>query len=262
MTMLGLIEVCMMANGFIIPEKSFLGKTEWASKAGLTRIGMAEEDEPETPAAASAGVDVTALKEEIASLEATLTALKKTASELEEDAEDYSEKGYLLKCAEMDNTRRRRDQANMDSRAAAKATVVREFLPVLDDLQALGDTFQGNSFAQGYSTLAWNLDQAFKDMDVEEIHAQPGDAFDTNTMNVVQERYSDRVPKGCVIQQLSKGFQIKGNLMRLVHVVISLGSEADALAAAAQPNANQDHHNHQSQENQPIQQDQPQQSSD
>lgn len=62
----------------------------------------AENEEPQEDP------EITAIKEEIESLEAHLKAKRLEANRLIDLADDYTEKGYVRKCAEMENMRRGR----------------------------------------------------------------------------------------------------------------------------------------------------------
>lgn len=65
----------------------------------------AAEEESEEP---QEDPEITAMKEEIESLEAHLKAKRLEANRLIDLADDYTEKGYVRKCAEMENMRRGR----------------------------------------------------------------------------------------------------------------------------------------------------------
>jgi hypothetical protein len=70
--------------------------------------GEGEDDADEKEEEPQEDPEITALKEEIAALEATLKTKRSTLSYTQDQSEEYSKGGYARKVAEMENMRRAR----------------------------------------------------------------------------------------------------------------------------------------------------------
>lgn len=176
--------------------------------------------------------EVTAMKEEISNLEGNLNTLRRTYSNLKEAAENYSEKGYLRKCAEMDNTRRRRESFSSDDRVRSRASAVKNFIPVLDKLQELSQKYEEVDFAKPYNALGSNFRNSFTELNVVEFEMKSNEIADPNKVKRISEEYSDEYAKGTVIHQEKSGLELQGNVIKLAECVVSLGSEKEAIAEA------------------------------
>lgn len=185
-----------------------------------------EEEEPkEDPA-------VTALKEEIVKLERELKSKQATLNRVKDDVDTYTESGYLRKCAEMDNVRRMRAAATSSNVESSRATVLGDFLPVLDDLRSLDQIYADNSFAQKYGALRWDYENALKSFGAADFTLAEGDSFDSLRAVSVGEEYSDTISKGSVVAVTREGVEVSGIVVRPVECVVSLGSEAEAVREA------------------------------
>ena len=96
----------------------------------------------------------------------------------------------------------------------------------------LDSQYAGDEIAKSYSALKGVMVGAFKDLKAEEFAYEIGDVVDERRVNVVEQVYSDEINKGCIVQTLTTGWELEGNLMRPSDVVASAGSEAEAIAAA------------------------------
>lgn len=198
------------------------------------------EDEEEEKEAEKEDPEITALKSEISSLENQLKSSKKKYSYLLEEVEDFSEKGYLRKCADMDNVRRLRDMSFSNDRLAARASAVQNFIPILDELTQLSEENADVEFAKAYSALKWNLESVFEELEVTKVTAAVGDKVNKGRMAVVGKEYSDSLDEDTVMKEVKPGLEIKGNVMQLVEVVISLGSEEEAKKREAEKKAKEE----------------------
>ncbi len=102
----------------------------------------------------------------------------------------------------------------------------------MDELINLDRNYADDEIAKSYSALKGVMVGAFKDLKAEEFAFEIGDVVDERRVNVVEQVYSDEISKGCVVQTLTSGWELEGNVMRLSDVVASAGSEAEAAAAA------------------------------
>lgn len=173
--------------------------------------------------------EVESLKEEIAELEETLKAKNREINSIEKLAEQYTEAGYARQVAEMESFRRSRTANAVDVKTVARAEVLQNFLPIVDELDSLSEKYADDEFVKKYSALSWDFRNALKDMGVEEFFIQDGEKRDLRRVKAVDQEYSDSIPKGHIIRSIegSKGYELEGNVMRMVEAVISLGPEID-----------------------------------
>ena len=167
--------------------------------------------------------ELKAIKEEIASLEASLRNKRMDCSRLEDMAEEYTESGYLRKCAEMDNTRKRSVSSHQTSKYAARANVVKQhFLTILEQMQSLHDQYPtGNS----YNALLTDLDLVLqKKIEVTPYEAVPGKDITANREAVVGYELSDTIPKGAILRTVHAGLEIHGNVIRPAQCIVSKGA--------------------------------------
>ena len=111
------------------------------------------------------------------------------------------------------------------NKEAAKAAIVQNFLPVLDELQQLRRDFGQDDFGSKYSGLAGAMNAALKELGVEEYTAETNTPVNPQRVQVVEEEYNEEIPKGNIIRPVSMGMELSGNVMRLAQAVASLGSE-------------------------------------
>jgi len=167
--------------------------------------------------------ELKAIKEEIASLEASLRNKRMDCSRLEDMAEEYTEGGYLRKCAEMDNTRKRSVSSHQTSKYVARANVVKKhFLDILEQMQSLHDQYPtGNS----YNALLTDLNLVLqKKIEVTPYEAVPGKEVTANREAIVGYELSDTIPKGTILRSVQAGLEIHGNVIRPAQCMVSKGA--------------------------------------
>lgn len=186
--------------------------------------GMEEEDEEVDE---EVDEELEAVKKEIAELESKLKNKNRELDSIEKMGEQYTAGGYARKVAETEQYRKSKYAASADGKVIAKASVLQNFLPIVDELNSLTEKYDGDDFAKKYAALSWDFTNALKDMGVTEYSVAEGDASDARRVNAVEEEYSESIAKGCVIKALNTGYEIDGNVMRMADAVVSLGSETE-----------------------------------
>ncbi len=181
------------------------------------------EEEPES----EVDEELEAIKKEISDLENTLKNKNRELNSIEKMGEQYTKGGYARKVAELEQFRKLRSAASADSKVTAKASVLQNFLPIVDELKILTEKYEGDEFAKKYAAISWDFNNALKDMGVTEYSVAEGDIADTSRVNAFEEEYSQSVAKGCVIRGLENGYEIDGNVMRMAAAVVSLGWETE-----------------------------------
>jgi len=189
----------------------------------------ASAEEPETP---PLDPEIVALKESITSLESDLKAKKSQLSSLKDMVDKYSSAGYARQVALVENNKRLRGASNTDTRGAARAEVMRSFLPVMDALDAAGVKYEGNQFAKTFDAgLRSEFENALSELGVVEFSVESGAAIGLGRIVAVEEEISAEFKKGTVIRALKSGLEISGNVVRPAEVVGSLGEAQDEVAA-------------------------------
>lgn len=186
-----------------------------------------EEPTPESPSeeAPQEDPEITALKEQIAKLESEVNAKKSSLSAIQEMADIYTKEGYARQVAHVENNKRMRRGNMANSKQAAWASVVQTFLPVMDELDAVGAKYEGNEFAQSLGALRSEFMNALGELGVSEFGANVGDMVDGERVVATSEEFSEECAKGTVISGVKNGFEIQGNIVRPAECVGSLGSE-------------------------------------
>lgn len=178
-------------------------------------------EQPEKP---KLDPEIVALKESITSLESDLRAKKSQLSNLKEKADKYSSTGYARQVALVENNKRMRGASNSDTKSAARATVMQSFLPVLEELDAVGAKYAGNAFAKTFDAgLRSEFENSLGELGVAEYVVEIGQTMDVGRVVAVEEEHSEYFAKGTVIRVLKSGLEISGNVVRPVEVVGSLG---------------------------------------
>jgi molecular chaperone GrpE len=134
------------------------------------------------------------------------------------ERDEYLDALQRLK-AEFDNYRKRvaRDQQELAARAHER--LVRELVPVLDDLER-AVAHEGN-LEDGVRLIHRQLDEALTKEGLVEV--ETAGMFDPHTQEALLAQPSDEA-EGTVIEVLQKGYRLGDLVLRPARVVISQGS--------------------------------------
>ncbi len=145
---------------------------------------------------------------------------------------------YLRSVAELDNVRKRTRKEIEDARIDAQARVLREMLPVIDNLEralaAAGgaEAEGGHSIIEGVRLVLRQFAQALERCGVTQVAAQ-GAAFDPTQHEAVSQIETDTAPPGTVVGVLQSGYRIGERLLRPALVVVAKAPPAAAGANQA-----------------------------
>ena len=138
--------------------------------------------------------------------------------------------------ADLENLRRRSRRDVADPRVDSKSKVLREILPVLDNLQRA--TTHANSadtdvkgITEGVQLVLRQFEQILERCDVKSVDAM-NKAFDPNIHEAVGQRESGEHTPGTVLEELQRGYTIGERLLRPAMVVVS---KAAPVAVAPEP---------------------------
>lgn len=167
--------------------------------------------------------------DELASAKAELATAKERIATLEKEKKDNWDK-YLRAVADVENGRKRAKRDLEDARAEVRAKVLKEILPVVDNLERAvehaGGAPESQAIVDGVKLVLRQVQQAFERLDVAAIDAQ-GQAFDPNLHEAISQAESDE-PPGTVVQVLQRGYKNGERLLRPAMVVVAKPKAAPA----------------------------------
>lgn len=176
-----------------------------------------EEDPPQEDP------ELVALKEEIAILEQKLKEKRRQSAAMGDSADEMSKAGYARKVAEMENMRRKRTMMQSSNKSTATASILADFLPVLDKLIELREAYGEDEFGRQYNALPGAMKTALVGLGVKEYAVSVGDKVDASRIIVVEAEHSDEYPVDTVIRPVADGLELEGNPIRMASCVASLG---------------------------------------
>ena len=151
------------------------------------------------------------------------------ASEEDKDAElaDLKDR-YMRLLAEYDNFRRRTQKEKEEIYAASVAEVVREWLPLVDDIEravASSENMDETSVekvAEGIKLIGKQAGSVLGKLGVEEISGKEGEAFDPNLHEAVMHVEDENFGEQQIAQVFQKGYTCKGKVIR--HTVVKVAN--------------------------------------
>jgi molecular chaperone GrpE len=157
-------------------------------------------------------------------VEARITALEK------EKKDNWDR--YLRAAADLENLRKRQKREVDDARLESKGRVLKEMLPVVDNLERAIEhaTSQAgtNPIVEGVQLVLRQFLTAFERLDVTPIEAG-GQPFDPNLHEAISQAESDQ-PPGTVVQVLQRGYKSGDRLLRPALVVVAKAKTVPAPA--------------------------------
>ncbi len=171
------------------------------------------EDEQETPAAVDPEVVV---EEDPAALRDKLTqALDEITVHKEQ---------YLRTLAEMENLRKRTQRDKEDLAKYANESILREILPVIDNLERAVEHAEqaenNDGLFEGVQMTLTQFSQLLSKFGVEPVDAI-GQPFDPAYHQAMGQMESADHPVNTVVQQMQKGYQLNKRLLRPAFVMLA-----------------------------------------
>jgi molecular chaperone GrpE len=152
--------------------------------------------------------------------------LKKT----QDEAKQLKER-WLRAAADLENYRKRAAREREEVVQFGNERLLKEFLPVLDDLDRSLDAAEqaggeGADLLQGLRMVSKKFLATLEKHGVSSFSAV-GEAFDPARHEAVQQINSNEVPMGGVAMELRRGYLLNGRLIRPAMVAVSLGRESE-----------------------------------
>jgi molecular chaperone GrpE len=150
---------------------------------------------------------------------------------LEKDKKDNWDR-YLRAAADLENLRKRQKRELDDVRLESKGRVLKEMLPVVDNLERAIEhataTAGNNPIVEGVQLVLRQFLTAFERLDVTPVEAG-GQPFDPNLHEAISQQESDQ-PPGTVLQVLQRGYKSGERLLRPALVIVAKAKPAPAPA--------------------------------
>jgi len=175
------------------------------------------------PTDAAAAADPSA---RIAQLEQELAGLR--------DQHDNLNGQYVRLAADFDNYRKRQSRDLEDQRLQIACSTLSEILPVVDNFDRARQQLnpqheEAQNLHRSYQGLYKQLVDVFKQLGVSPMRVE-GEPFDPTLHEAVLREPSDQHPEDVVIEELQRGYQLNGRVLRHALVKVSMGP-----GPAAQP---------------------------
>jgi molecular chaperone GrpE len=158
-----------------------------------------------------------------------LAALNAALAEAEARAEEYLD-GWQRARAEFANYRRRQEQQRKQMQVNAKANVLVQLLPVMDDLkralEAVPEEIEGNPWVSGVEQVQRKWQAALEREGLSALLVKAGESFDPNIHEALTHEPSTEVEAGKVIEVVQPGYEVDGAILRPALVRVSCGSPA------------------------------------
>jgi molecular chaperone GrpE len=152
-----------------------------------------------------------------------LSTSEETATALERERDDMRDR-WLRTAADFDNYRKRIERERRDLSDAVTAEIVRDILPVVDDLEralgAPGSDPAADSYRRGVELIHRRLVDVLKKRGVEPLDVV-GATFDPNWHESVAQDTAADVPDGQITAELRRGYRIGQRLLRPAQVRVA-----------------------------------------
>jgi molecular chaperone GrpE len=129
---------------------------------------------------------------------------------------------YLRLYSEFDNFRKRSIKEKVDYIGQASADIIKELLPILDDLDRAFTSNEASSegFYEGISLIRSKLHKTLEDKGLKAIESS-GQVFDVELHEAITNFPAEKEEdKGKVINTIEKGYYLKDKVLRFAKVVV------------------------------------------
>lgn len=150
-----------------------------------------------------------------------VATLEQKVASLEKEKKDTYER-LLRSAADFENYKKRVRREIDDTLLKAREQVLREMLPVVDNLErALGAAAgDGNSVLDGVRLVLRQFGSALEKFDVKAVEAV-GKPFDPSVHEAISQVESKDQPAGTVVSEMQRGYTLGPRLLRPAMVAVS-----------------------------------------
>lgn len=148
----------------------------------------------------------------------------KKDAELEKVKAELESKNDLLlrTAAEFDNYKKRTDRERAGIAEYAKANVIKELLPILDNIDraAILEDKTSPDYIKGIELIVKQFEGLAEKLGIKEV-AQVGDSFDPNCHEAVMHIEDETLGENVIAEVLQKGFKIGDTVIRPAMVKVA-----------------------------------------
>lgn len=146
-------------------------------------------------------------------------------SQLQRERDEY--KDLLLRArADFDNYRKRTERERLDQEETAAAELLRDLLPIVDDLEralsAPADSDAAQGYRRGVELIQRQLLELLRQRGVRPIEAV-GNPFDPHRHQAVAHEAVAGRPEGEIIEEYRRGYMLGNRLLRPSMVKVAAG---------------------------------------
>lgn len=186
---------------------------------------MTAGKQPSTPNASEQSAAAKAVDEAFADELQSEGGSSGASGQLEAELQDANERVLRVQ-AELENYRKRAQREMAEERRYALIPLVRDLLPVVDNLErALGapqPAGDASGLLEGVKMVATQLTAALAQHQCERIDAE-GAPFDPHFHQAIAQEPSDRYPAGVVTRAVQAGYKLHDRVIRPAQVFVSTG---------------------------------------
>jgi molecular chaperone GrpE len=163
------------------------------------------------------------IEPEVVETEDEIEKLRNELTQALNDIKVHQEQ-YLRTLAEMENLRKRTQRDKEDLAKFANENILREILPVIDNLERAVDHAEqaetNDGLFEGVQMTLTQFSQLLTKFGVEPVDAV-GQPFDPAYHQAMGQLESDEHPVNTVVQQMQKGYQLNSRLLRPAFVMLA-----------------------------------------
>ncbi|MBO4283362.1 MAG: nucleotide exchange factor GrpE [Clostridia bacterium] len=148
-----------------------------------------------------------------------LAVLREKTTELEKALSEEKEK-YLRMFAEYDNFRRRSQKERDGIYTDAVSDVVKQLLPIADNLERAGRFSDGEKVAEGLRLTMNALNECLSKLGVTAFGAA-GDKFDPNLHNAIMHEEDETRGEGEIVEVFQPGYKRGDKIIRYAMVKVA-----------------------------------------
>jgi molecular chaperone GrpE len=215
------------------PEIDQESAATMASAETSTRV--ADPPAPREPSEEEAGPEASSAARDEAT-EAKLAALQSEHEALRSQ--------YMRMAADFDNYRKRQSRDQEDLRLQITCNTLSEILPVVDNFDRARQQLnpqgeEAQALHRSYQGLYKQLVDVFKQLGVSPMRVE-GEPFDPNLHEAVMREPSQDHPEDVVTEELQRGYQLHGKVLRHALVKVSMGPGPQGASGDSRPAADQE----------------------
>jgi molecular chaperone GrpE len=152
-----------------------------------------------------------------------LTPATENIESVKQEAAEWKDR-YLRQAAEVENYKKRSEREKLDFLKRAGEQIVKDLLPVLDNLERAlenpGEVSRDTPFYQGIVMIRDSIDKVLSDHGLAEVEAI-GAPFDPNQAEAIMQVVDNEAAENTVLGQMQRGYTFQGRLLRPALVTVS-----------------------------------------